>query len=98
MQEHLEFRQVFNGLRLCPLDNLLDFAINVTGAEFGNVQLFDPATRGLRIVTQRGFKLPFLEIVECVEDEDSTCGAAMKKESTCCRAGCHEEPNFCSTR
>jgi GAF domain-containing protein len=78
MQKILSFPGIFNGLSICQLDILLDCAIQLTRADFGNVQLFDPAIGGLKIVTQRGFEKRFLDFFECVKDEGSACGAAMK--------------------
>jgi PAS domain S-box-containing protein len=43
------------------LEEVLDAAIALLGAEMGNVQLFDPQTRKLRIVAHRGFREDFLE-------------------------------------
>jgi hypothetical protein len=37
------------------LHEIVDTAINVTGAEFGALQLIDPISSALRIVAQRGF-------------------------------------------
>jgi hypothetical protein len=37
------------------LEEVVDTAIAITGADFGNVQLLDPHTGDLRIVAQRGF-------------------------------------------
>jgi len=43
------------------LEEVLDAAIALLDADMGNVQLFDPQTRRLRIVAQRGFREDFLE-------------------------------------
>jgi hypothetical protein len=56
----------------------LDTAITLTGADFGNVQLVDPATGALRIVTQSGFDTEFLDYFAVVDDAASTCGRATK--------------------
>jgi len=57
---------------------VLDTAITLTGADFGNVQLVDPATGALRIVTQLGFDTEFLDYFAVVEDAASACGRAAK--------------------
>lgn len=45
----------FNGHRLdAALQRMLDVAIEITKADFGNIQLVDPVTGALRIVTQSG--------------------------------------------
>jgi len=56
----------------------VDEAIAVTGADMGNIQVADPATRALHIVANRGFDLPFLTFFAVVRnDSDSACGAAL---------------------
>jgi hypothetical protein len=51
-------------LRGCPrlgalLPRILDGALALTGADFGNVQLLDPASGALTLVTQSGFGSEF---------------------------------------
>ncbi len=51
----------------------------ITGAEKGNVQLFDEDSRALKIVVQRGFDAPFLDYFASVSVNDpSACGAALE--------------------
>lgn len=53
-------------------------AVAVTGAKFGNIQVFDSASGTLKIVAQHGFDREFLthfDIVTC--DEASACGRAL---------------------
>jgi GAF domain-containing protein len=58
---------------------LLDAALRHTGADMGNVQLFDPARGGLHIVAQRGFQQPFLDFFAWVGDDRSACGTAAAR-------------------
>jgi anti-anti-sigma factor len=58
-------------------DTAVAAAIRASGADMGNAQLVDPASRVLRIVAQHGFERPFLDFFEIVHDEDSACGAAL---------------------
>jgi PAS domain S-box-containing protein len=61
------------------LDQVLDAAIELQGADFGNVQLYDPDDGTLRIVAHRGVGQEFLEHFACVDANDtSACGAALK--------------------
>ena len=60
------------------LEELLEAAIRVTGADCGNIQLFDSATGELRIYAQRGFSQAFLEFFDRVFDEGCVCGRALK--------------------
>jgi hypothetical protein len=60
------------------LSAVVDAAIRITGADMGNIQLFDPASAALRIEAQRGFSQPFLEFFDCVHDGHAVCGTAFK--------------------
>ncbi|WP_067479961.1 GAF domain-containing protein [Nocardia amamiensis] len=60
------------------LGRVLDTAIALIGADFGNVQLVDPATGALRIVSQCGFGPEFLDYFAVVDDPTSACGRASK--------------------
>jgi PAS domain S-box-containing protein len=65
---------------LTALDEVLDAAIAMNRADFGNVQLFNPATRALEIVAQRGFKQDFLDSFRTVSiSDESACARAMKQ-------------------
>jgi len=56
---------------------LLDRAIELTKADFGNIQVKDSGERHLRIVVQRGFQRPFLEFFRIVADDRFSCGTAL---------------------
>src|SRR5262249_19428117 len=53
------------------LDSILDTAIAVSGADKGNVQLFDRESGALKIEVQRGFDRPFLEFSAIVRSGES---------------------------
>lgn len=74
--EELRFR-LGHIKRLPFLSQLLSRAIEVTGADFGNIQLIDPATHDLRIATQRGFSEEFLRFFAVVHGNDTACGSAL---------------------
>jgi two-component sensor histidine kinase len=60
------------------LAGILDAAINLTGADKGNIQLRDAASGALVIAVQRGFEEPFLSFFANVRaGEASACGAAL---------------------
>lgn len=60
------------------LQGIVDAAITLSGAEKGNLQLFDPLTGSLVIKAQRGFEQPFLDFFNQVHGHSSAaCGAAM---------------------
>jgi GAF domain-containing protein len=60
------------------LGRALDGALELSGAELGNVQVADPTTGALRIVAQHGFGPDFLEHFAVVEDDGSACGRAAR--------------------
>lgn len=60
------------------LSKILDAAIESTGADMGNIQLFDPKAAQLFIHVQRGFEPPFLEFFSSVHVGEAACGTALK--------------------
>lgn len=54
----------------------LDMAINFSGADMGNIQLFNEESGALEIIVHRGFQRPFLEFFAAVYPEEGGCGAA----------------------
>ena len=59
------------------LQDVLDAAIEITGAQMGNLQLLEADV--LRITAQRGFDRPFLEFFAAVHGEQAACGAALHR-------------------
>jgi PAS domain S-box-containing protein len=60
------------------LEEILDASIELQGADFGNIQLYDRETGALEIVAHRGFDQEFLEYFSDT-DENAACGRAMKR-------------------
>jgi PAS domain S-box-containing protein len=61
------------------LDEVLDAAITLLDAHYGNIQLYNPRRKGLEIVVQRGFPQAFLDTFRLVSMEDDTaCGRALR--------------------
>jgi PAS domain S-box-containing protein len=61
------------------LDDVLEGAIEASGADFGNVQLYNPRIAALEIVAQRGFHQEFLDYFRTVRvEEGSACAQAMQ--------------------
>jgi PAS domain S-box-containing protein len=59
---------------------VLNSTIQLQGADFGNLQLYDPETHSLRIVAQQGFGPKFLEHFRNVTvDDGSACARALKQ-------------------
>jgi PAS domain S-box-containing protein len=61
------------------LDDVLENAILTSGADFGNIQLYNRQIKALEIVAQRGFQQDFLDYFRTVQiDEGSACAQAMQ--------------------
>ncbi|AYF74898.1 GAF domain-containing protein [Nocardia yunnanensis] len=58
------------------LPRVLEAALMLSGADFGDVQLVDPATGALLLTTEAGFDDEFLEYFAVVDDTGSVCGRA----------------------
>ena len=75
--------RLVNRLLLCPdlptaLEEVLIAAMEITRADMGNIQLYDPSNNTLKIVAQHGFKQDYLEHFRTVGIDDNTaCGRAM---------------------
>ncbi|MFO0575677.1 MAG: PAS domain S-box protein [Polyangia bacterium] len=60
------------------LEQLLDATMALHGADFGNIQLYDPVSRTLRIVAQRGFSRASLDRFAAVDVHvGSACSLAL---------------------
>lgn len=61
------------------LADILDAAIDFTGADKGNIQLLNSNSTTLEIAVHRGFEEPFLDFFERVEEgEAAACATALK--------------------
>lgn len=61
------------------LDDLLAGAIELLGADMGNIQVLDPIQGVLKIVAARGFEQDFLTLFREVSSaDDSACGRALR--------------------
>ena len=58
---------------------ILDMAIDVTRADFGNIQLLDSQTSTLHIAAQRGFPQWWVDYWETVSEGRGTCGTALQQ-------------------
>ena len=90
-------------LRDCPrldalLPQVLVGALALTGADFGNVQLLDPASGALVLVTQSGFGPEFTEYFAVVEDAHSACGRAARDCAQTVIADVMTDPGFAPHR
>src|SRR5262245_38002376 len=61
------------------LDAILETAIALSGADRGNVQLFDMQSGVVKIAAHRGFEAPFLTFFASVSSDDAAaCATAMR--------------------
>jgi GAF domain-containing protein len=61
------------------LQEVLDTAMELQGADFGHVQLYDEVTGTSKIVARRGVNQEFLDYFETVDASDtSACGLALR--------------------
>jgi two-component sensor histidine kinase len=62
------------------LDQIVNTAVAIAGADKGNIQLFDPASGSLTIAAQKGFQQDFLKFFGNVRDNASSSGLAMREK------------------
>lgn len=65
------------------LREAVDAAIDVLGADFGNIQRVYRG-RGLELVAHRGFDDPFLDYFAYVNDTSTPCGVALRAGDLVC--------------
>jgi len=63
------------------LEEILHATIELQNADFGNVQLYNPQSRTLQIVAQRGFQQDFLDQFREVRHDSTPCGQALSRGS-----------------
>jgi GAF domain-containing protein len=90
--DNLNFRKRYYQSMLGPV---VDAAVRITGADMGNLQLFDPASNSLRIHAQRGFSDDFLKFFDCVHGGQAACGTAVKSRRRVIVRDVAESPIFC---
>jgi signal transduction histidine kinase len=61
------------------LEEVLNAAIALQNADFGNVQLYNRETKALEIVAQRGFQRDFLDHFGKVQEDSAGCGRAFRR-------------------
>ena len=62
------------------LNEIIDAAMAVTGADFGNIQLMDPVSSAVRIAAQRGFPQWWLDFWNNVPNGQGACGVSLELE------------------
>ena len=76
------------------LQEVIDASIELLNADFGNIRLYDIASRGLKIVAQRGFDQDFPGFSETVYEGTGSCGTALQRRSRVVVEDVLAEPSF----
>ncbi len=63
------------------LDEVVEAAVAISGADMGALQLFDPTSGKLTIVARRGIDQPFLEFWNTVQEGKGACGASLESSN-----------------
>jgi signal transduction histidine kinase len=80
------------------LEEVLTATIEIQRADFGNVQLCNPDSRALEIVSQRGFNAEFLEYFAAADRSGTVCGRAMQSRSRVVVEDVQTDPLFAPHR
>ena len=76
------------------LEEVLNAIIALQNADFGNVQLYDPETKTLEVVTHRGFQRSFLDYFSSVNEPGAACGRAMQRRERVIIEDVLADPDF----
>jgi PAS domain S-box-containing protein len=79
------------------LTEIVDAAMAIVGADFGNIQLLDPASGDLRIAAHRGFPQWWLDYWNTVSIGRGCCGAALERGERVIVEDVEESPVFVGT-
>ncbi len=79
------------------LSEIVDAAIAISGADFGNIQALDRASGNLKIAAHRGFPAWWLEYWDTVQKGHGTCGTALEKQARVLVEDVERDPNFAGT-
>lgn len=78
-----------------PLGAILDATIEIMGADFGNIQLYDEENKVLRLVAQKGFQQRFIDYFGTVEVfSSSACGLALARRERVAFEDVEKAPEF----
>ncbi|MCC4767158.1 GAF domain-containing protein [Methanosarcina sp. DH1] len=79
------------------LVEIVDAAIAISGADFGNIQLLDPESSELKIVASRGFPKWWLDFWNSVSVGKGTCGTALGRKERVIVEDVEQSPIFVGT-
>ena len=79
------------------LGEIVEAAVDLAGADCGNIQLLDPTTGTLRIAAQRGLPDWWLEYWIAVRQDQGSCGVALKQGERVVVEDVQRSPIFADT-
>jgi PAS domain S-box-containing protein len=79
------------------LTEIVDAAIALSGADFGNIQILDPRTSELAIAAQRGFPVWWLAFWDSVAPGQGTRGTALERGERVIIEDVEQSPRFAGT-
>ncbi len=80
------------------LDEALGAIIALQGADFGNVQLYNPESQALEIVAHHGFPPDFLDYFSRVHEDSAACGRALRQGERVIIEDVETDPGFAPHR
>jgi signal transduction histidine kinase len=84
--------------RLEPVfGRIVDAAMDISGADFGSIQLIDPRTSDLKLVAQRGFSSEWTAFWDSVAAGQGTCGTALQRGERVVIEDVESSPIFAGT-
>jgi PAS domain S-box-containing protein len=79
------------------VEEIVEAAIAISGADKGNIRIFDTTSGKLVIQAQRGFERPFLDFWNTVEEGMGACGAALQRGERVIVEDVTQSPIFAGT-
>lgn len=79
------------------LTEIVDAAIAISGADFGNIQMLDPDTADLKIIAHRGYPSWWLDFWSSVSKGKGTCGTALERGERVIVEDVEQSPIFAGT-
>jgi PAS domain S-box-containing protein len=76
---------------------IVDAAIAISEADFGNIQLLDPGSSTLKVVAQRGFPKCWLDFWSGVSEGQGVCGTALEHGERVIVEDVEQSPIFVGT-
>jgi len=76
------------------LEEIVNAAIDISGADFGNIQLIDAKSSGLTIVAHRGFPQWWVDFWNNLPKGQGSCGASLKRRKRVIVENVEKSPIF----